>query len=988
VQVIRIALLFLFLGRTLLALDPNKTITQYAHTAWRIQEGHVPPAMLSLGQTTDGYLWIGTQSGLFRFDGVRFVPWTAPAGSNLPDQRVYGLLGARDGSLWIGTGAGLAQWKDGKLKVLAKEGRFGALLEDHHGVIWAGHTRRASIAGLCRIESSTLRCFGNGTPPYIQSLYEDTNGSLWAGGDRFCRWDEGRGCVDLVGGLSELRGYNVVDAVAGDSEGVTWADVYPAGLGQILHGKWQRFANSGATPLVGPTLLLDRDGGFWIGTADRGLIRRFRGSVDTFIRADGLSGDHVDRLFEDREGNIWAITGSGLDRFRDVRVATLGSREGLSTDQTEAVTADRDGSVWIASPRGYLDHLRQGRVESYPVEVGARRGEVTSLFDDSQGRLWVGLDFGLLRRGDDRFFAVAMPDGSDLGMITRMEEDRDHNLWIATINPAHPLVRVQGTRVAEVIPPNQLSGQLVDVICADPNGGVWLGLKDGGLMLYRNGPVYRYTRADGLGNGSFSSVFFNSDGMWVLTELGLSHRNGRRFETLSLSNGLPCDGLDAAIEDNDGALWLKMSCGYARISRPELRAWLDHRTDRIHVPLLDSLDGAQGGQTPFSPKAAKSADGRLWFTTESVTQVIDPKRMPENRVPPPVHIEALKVDGKSLPLNAGLTLAPHANDIEIDYTALSLSIPERVFFRYRLDGADTDWQDVGTRRQAFYNHLGPGRYRFRVIACNNDGVWNDAGVSWTFAIAPAFYQTRWFLSLCVLACAGMIWSLYRLRLQRITRQVTMRYRERLVERTRIARELHDTLLQSLAGVSLQLGGIAKRIPLAPDAAISQVESIREQVDCCFRDARLKVWDLRSPALEDRGLPGALGELLRQIEPAAKVPCELTVTGRQCSYNLDIEEQLLRIAQEGVNNAVRHARARSIRVLIAYEDHGLRLQIADDGQGFDPELAFRKSGHWGLKNMRERAEEIGAAWKIKTVVGHGTEIEVSLPPTGAQRGAHG
>jgi anti-sigma regulatory factor (Ser/Thr protein kinase) len=341
-----------------------------------------------------------------------------------------------------------------------------------------------------------------------------------------------------------------------------------------------------------------------------------------------------------------------------------------------------------------------------------------------------------------------------------------------------------------------------------------------------------------------------------------------------------------------------------------------------------------------------------------------------------------------MPLNAGLTLAPHANDIEIDYTALSLSIPERVFFRYRLDGADTDWQDAGTRRQAFYNHLGPGQYRFRVIACNNDGVWNEAGASWVFAIAPAFYQTRWFLCMCGLACAGMIWFLYRLRLQQITKQVTMRCRERLIERTRIARELHDTLLQSLAGVSLQLGGVAKRIPRAPESAISQVESIREQVDCCFRDARLKVWDLRSPALEDRGLPVALGELLKQIEPAARVPCELTVTGHQRSYNLEVEEQLLRIAQEGVNNAVRHAGARSIRVFIAYEDHGLKLRITDDGRGFDPELASCKSGHWGLKNMRERAEEIGAEWKIRTAVVQETEIEVSLPTTWVRTRAHG
>jgi signal transduction histidine kinase len=270
------------------------------------------------------------------------------------------------------------------------------------------------------------------------------------------------------------------------------------------------------------------------------------------------------------------------------------------------------------------------------------------------------------------------------------------------------------------------------------------------------------------------------------------------------------------------------------------------------------------------------------------------------------------------------------------------------------------------------------------MACNDDGVWNEAGAVWGFAIAPAFYQTRLFLCFCVLACGGMIWSLYRLRLHQMMRRVDLRCQERLAERTRIARELHDTLLQSLAGVSLQLGGIAKRIASAPDAAISQVHAIREQVDHCFREARLKVWDLRSPALEDQGLSGAVREFLKQVQPAARVPCELTVTGRQRPYHLDTEEHLLRIVQEGVNNAVRHACAATIRLHIAYEDHVLRLRIADDGRGFDLATASQKAGHWGLKNMRDRAEEIGAQWTLTTAAGQGTAIEISLPASGERR----
>jgi signal transduction histidine kinase len=305
-----------------------------------------------------------------------------------------------------------------------------------------------------------------------------------------------------------------------------------------------------------------------------------------------------------------------------------------------------------------------------------------------------------------------------------------------------------------------------------------------------------------------------------------------------------------------------------------------------------------------------------------------------------------------------------------------LSIPERVLFRYKLEGKDTGWTDVGTRRQAYYNGLAPKEYRFRVMACNNDGVWNEAGASWGFSIVPAFYQTSWFQSLYVLAGAGLVWLLYRFRLKQMTAKVKLRYTERLAERTRIARDLHDTLLQSLAGVSLQLDGISKRVPAASEKA--SLTGLREQVDFCFREARVKVWDLRSPALEGQGLAAALREFVERLGPLSTARCGFTVSGEPRPCAPEVEEELLRIAQEAANNANRHAQAKEIRVALEYGASWLTLSISDDGKGFDFEEGLRKTGHWGLKNMQERAAQIRGKCRITTAAGKGTQIEIRVP----------
>jgi signal transduction histidine kinase len=335
------------------------------------------------------------------------------------------------------------------------------------------------------------------------------------------------------------------------------------------------------------------------------------------------------------------------------------------------------------------------------------------------------------------------------------------------------------------------------------------------------------------------------------------------------------------------------------------------------------------------------------------------------------------VDGKGMVAADGLEFPHGANDLEIDYTALSLAIPERVRFRYKLEGKDIHWHEAGARRQAFYNGLPPKQYRFRVIACNNEGVWNEAGAAWSFSILPAFYQRMWFQLACASAGLSLVWLIYQRRVRQVTRQVNLRYNERLAERTRIARDLHDTLLQNLAGISLQLDGVSKQVASAPGQATALIQNVRQQVDACFREARMRVWNLRTPILAEQGLIPALREFLARIDPITQAHCELTVSGDPRQFPPEVEEELLHIGQEAINNAIQHAQPRSIRVALEYARRSFSLRISDDGIGFDQEAGRTKSGHWGLKNMMDRATQIRANCRITTSPGKGTEVEVCL-----------
>jgi signal transduction histidine kinase/ligand-binding sensor domain-containing protein len=968
------------------ALDPTHRITQYSHANWTRRDDRLPGSIRALGQTSDGTLWIGTEFGLLRFDGVRFAPWRPPTGQQLLSESIGKIMAARDGTLWIGTRNGLSHWANGKLenyqtsKSSAGPG-VGSILQDHAGAIWAGAVGFQS-GGLCRMEANRLDCehISEGQPRLgVTSLFEDGHGDLWVGGGGWlaCRT---RGTMRVYP-LRQPVG--AVGSIVADQRGQIWISTTSnGGLQQFQDGKLAPYPIPG--PPVRPhALLSDRDGGLWIGTFGQGLVHLHEGHFDRFTHADGLTSDIVHSLFEDREGNVWVATDGGLDQFRDFAVTTLSKREGLSSDLVLSVSASRSGAVWVGTGEG-LNRVQDNNIAVYQQRDGLPSSSISGLFEDRGGRLWADTTAGLAYFEGARFHPANQLLPSKIRFVIAAAEDHDHNIWLS--EPKQGLVRLRDGRVAEVLPWSQFQNKQIRAIEAGRGqGGIWLGFSEGGIACWRPGHATKwYGPGDGLGQGALVDLHLDRDGtLWIATENGLSRLREGRIATLGTAQGLPCGHIRSMLEDDNRSLWLNSDCGLVNIAEPDLAAWSANPARKINPRVYDASDGmlthASGGG--YFRRAAKSTDGRLWFSNVGGVAVVDPKRLPKNPLAPPVQIESITADHIVYTVGSHPRLPPLTKDLEIDYTAFSFVAPEKVQFRYRLDGADTAWHEAGARRQAVYNNLPPRQYRFRIIACNNDGVWNETGASFEFSVLPAFYQTIWFIGLCLTAAALLIWAAYRMRVRQLAARLNLRFEARIAERTRIANELHDDLLQNISGFALQIDGLAKTV--TSPSLKDRLRDLREQAEQWLRESRETVWDLRSPSLEGADFLQALRETGEQITAGKSIRFAMTVTGVHRPLPPQLAQQLLRIVREAIRNAVRHGEPREITLQMAYSDRdALRIRIQDNGCGFDLEQGSRKMGHWGLASMQERAKQIGAELEVRTTPGRGAEIEIAvrIPPT--------
>jgi ligand-binding sensor domain-containing protein/signal transduction histidine kinase len=996
-----------------LALDPTLDVAQYAHTAWKIREGFSKGGIGSFAQTSDGYLWLGTEFGLLRFDGVRNVEWQPPGGSSLPDNHVRALLATRDGALWIGTYAGLAKLQGGRLTTYGElDGEsINGLVEDGEGTVWVSTNARGRGL-LCAIRDANVRCDGGDGKlgAYAGSLYEDSRGNLWvAAASGLWRWKPGPPSAyplpnPLGGSLQVL------------AEGASGALVVVTrpGIAQVSTERVEALPIPSLPPNLRATdVLRDREGSLWIGTLDAGIVHVREGRTDFFARSDGLSGDRVGHLFEDREGNVWVATTEGVDRFRALAAATSSVGRGLASG-IGAVLADRDGSVWI-SAEASLNRFRNGHWTVYssrhepssdprsprPAQTagdesimlkGFPDSAAGSLLQDSRGRLWLGTYYGGLGYLEgERFVPVA---GVPAGFIDSIVEDSEGSIWIAhrdaglmRISPGGDVRSMPWTSLGSSGPARRLA--------PDPSRrGLWLGFDSGGVAQFVDGRVSAaYATGDGPVKGRVNALYGDGDGtLWVGTPSSLGRVRDGRLATLDSADGLPCNGVLGIVADDDGSLWLYMTCGLVRIARSELVAWasaIEHGSGArrtIRATVLGSADGVRSVESVGSPspQIARSTDGTLWLAARDGVTMVDPRHLPYNKLPPPVHVEQVVADRRPYDPSAPLSLPPLVRDLQIEYTALSFVAPEKVLFRYKLEGRDRDWQDAGNRRQAFYTDLAPGNYRFRVIACNNSGVWNENGASLDFSIAPAYWQTSWFRALCVLAFIALLLALYLLRVRHLARQFNTTLDARVNERMRIARDLHDTLLQSFHGLLLRFQTATDLLPNRATEAKQVLDSAIDQAAEAITEGRDAVQGLRTSAMETNDLADAIrtvGEELAADEGASRgVVLRVEAQGAPRTLHPIVRDEILRIAGEAMRNAFRHAEAKHIEVELRYDERELRLRVRDDGKGIDPKVLNRggREGHFGMHGMRERAKLIGGKLTVWSGLDSGTELELSIP----------
>ena len=960
------------------------------HTAWRVKDGFFSSAPGALTQTADGYIWIGTQAGVMRFDGVRFVPWAPPGDQALPSQFVTTLLGARDGSLWIGTTAGLSRWANGVLTTYAStSGTIITIVEDRDGTTWFLRVRFTDAGGaLCQVVAERVRCFGpaDGIDEHSpMALRIAPSGSLWIGGASTLF--HGRpGAFSTYRPKALVGNANMVGVgdIAVTSDDDVWLGIGLPGEG----GGLQRLRRGALSPVMTPQLngpsltvsgmLRDRDGALWLGTESEGVYRLHGDTAHRFRAADGLTGEHIIQFYEDREGSIWVVTSAGVDHFRDLRVASYSLREGLSSGEIDGVLASRDGSVWVATS-GALDVLRNDRVSSIRAGKGLPGNQVTSLFEDRDGQLWVGVDQGLYAYAAGRFSPVNQPDGRPVGLVVGMTDDIDGNLWVEVTGAPRKLYRIRDGTVRDVFPEPAMPA--ARRVAGAPDGGIWLGLLNGDLARWRRGALEIFVyKPDPAPREStvFNQLLVEPDGTVLgATAFGLiGWREGVR-RTLTVRNGLPCDRLFALVTDSEGDLWLSSACGLVEISRASLQKWWAAPEVLVEVRVLDVFDGAQAATVPFEG-AARSVDGRLWFASGFTLQMVDPSRLQGNPLPPPVAIEEIVADRVSYAAEGGLRLPPRTRDLQISYTALSFVAPRKVRFRYQLEGHDADWVDPGTRRQAFYSDLRPGDYRFRVIAANEDGVWNQSGAMLSLTVAPAWYQTRWFQASSAVAAVALIWIGFRIRVRHIAATLGAEFDGRLRERMRLARDLHDTLLQTVSASKMMLD--ANLVDLADPEQRRTARRVSDWLGQAMKEGRAALNSLHMSTVRE---PGRLAETLRKAAEALvaddAISTVLRVDGDVQNVHPIVAEEVVFIGREAMWNALKHSNGTRLEIDLCYATD-LTLRVRDNGKGLAPDVIDQaRPGHFGIRSMQERAAIIGATFRLASS-GAGTEVTLVVPGT--------
>ena len=720
-------------------------------------------------------------------------------------------------------------------------------------------------------------------------------------------------------------------------------------------------------------------------------MRWVNGKLDRFPVTDPLATASILTVMEDHEGNLWVGTEtSGLDILRDQRFHTLDTRDGLTSDRVTTVVEDSSGTLWAGTREDGLNALRREEsgegwrvARSLTVKDGLASNVILSLAAAPNGDLWVGTPDGLSRIHGNKVDTFTSADGLPDDFVRSLLIDTDGSLWIGTRRGlAHWALGKNGSGslagMRTYTQENGLGSDLVGAMARDTRGDLWVATL-AGLSRLRGDTISNFTTANGLSSNVVTALLPRADGTLLIgtQEHGWDAWDGNRFSAAT-QNSLEQTTIHAILDDGSGHLWFATGNGIARCDCDAMSGGAAGSCS--HWMEFGTADGLHSRETATNshPSAWRSRDGQLWFATPRGLVEVDPAHFPVNTIPPPVVLERLQVDDVSQPLHgAGSLLKVPAGRVhfEFDYAGLSFVAPQKVRYRYMLDGFDHGWTDAGTRRAAYYTNIPPGKYTFRVQAANNDGIWNTAGAAFSFELRPHFYQTLWFYALLLLALGGAVLLVLKRRLYVAERE----FKAVLGERSRIAREIHDTLAQGYVGVSVQLEVLAEllRQHKMEDAG-KQLDQTRDYVRHGLADARQSIWALRTPDASETTLPVRLRRMA-EAAGSERLTARFSLFGAYRPLPAETESEMMRVAQEAIHNVKKHADAGQLWVQLEYGPEMVALEVRDDGRGGALEHSTGTSaGHFGLTGMKERAAAIGGTLEVSSARGEGTTIRLSVP----------
>jgi ligand-binding sensor domain-containing protein/signal transduction histidine kinase len=945
----------------------------YSQRLWQMQDGLPEQVVQAFAQTADRYLWIGTTGGLVRFDGQRFLTFDRENTPAFSDNNVFCLTVARDNTLWIGMeGGGLIRYRDGAFQAFSsKDGLTNAFVrvvyEDRRGRIWVGTDN-----GLFQFSGERLERVDNtaGIPAIaVHAIHADRREQLWVGGSKFLRITHAiQGDKAIEYNLGGEASQNRVKSIMGTKDGTVWVGTVSGLQKMDPHG-------ASFTPVQevrGTVRVMHEmsDGTLWIGTIGHGLLTYRDRRFSKIAVPDPLPSNTVLNLFEDVEQNIWIGTQGGMLRLIKTPVRTVKLPDAADSD-AETVYQDRTGDLWIAAVNLFRVHNGKAAPYRFPGISGVR---VRNVFRDKEGALWIGTEGrGAYRQIGQRFIHYSTREGLVNNFVRAFLQGRDGSVWIAT-DEGVSRWRPQGITNYQMR--DGLAYFSTRSLLEDRRGDIWIGT-DRGVSRLHGDSFENDGATEALRNEKVWAIHEDSDGgLWFGTRTGGLYRwRSGTMTRYTVAQGLASNGIYELLEDGKNNFWISGPNGISTVNRRELDAIADHRSRPVAVTLYGVSDGLEtiqmcGGE---KPAGVLTTQGEVWFPSSK-----GPVRVsiasPAPSKPAPVVIDQVMADGLQMPVSSGISLGPDNAKLEVHYGVVLLRSQERIRFRYMLEGFDKTWSEASPARVAYYTNLPPGSYQFRVAAFEMNNPEQVAAASVEIIQKPHFYRTAWFLTAMVLLLGVSVWGVYQFRLG----QLHARFQAVLKERNRLAREMHDTLIQGCASVSALLEAHSSLTP-KPDADGDLLECARTQLRSTIEEARQAVWGLRSVSEPTTDISALLGKVAEQFSHEFAVPVEYRVAGAAFALDQSVVHEVLMVAREALYNSIRHAQPKKVELSVSFEANRCRVGVRDDGSGFDPAIVSRfPEHHYGLIGIKERVERIGGKFTLQSVIGEGTDLSIEVP----------